>query len=107
MGIKGTRYIHIHTPCPIGWGFDSSKTIEVARLAVQTGMWILYEVEDGKFKRTYTPAELKPVEEYLKMQKRFKHLKEKEIKIIQEHINKAWEELEKLEKSDVNLRDIL
>jgi len=106
MKIKGARYMHIHTPCPTGWGFDSSKTIEVARLAVQTGMWILYEIEDGKFKKTMNP-ELKPVEEYLKMQKRFKHLTEKEIKIIQEHINKTWKELDNLEKSGVNLRTIL
>jgi pyruvate ferredoxin oxidoreductase beta subunit len=106
MTIKGAKYIHIHTPCPTGWGFDSSKTIEVARLAVQTGMWILYEIEDGKFKKTMNP-ELKPVDEYLKMQKRFKHLKEKEIKIIQDHINVSWKELDNLEKSGVNLRTIL
>jgi len=106
MSIKGTRYIHIHTPCPIGWGFDSSKTIEVARLAVQTGMWVLYEIEDGKFKKTMNP-ELKPVDEYLKMQKRFKHLKEKEIKIIQDHLHATWKELDNLEKSGVNLRTIL
>jgi pyruvate ferredoxin oxidoreductase beta subunit len=106
MKIKGTKYIHIHTPCPIGWGFDSPKTIEVARLAVQTGMWILYEIEDGKFKKTMKP-ELKPIEEYLKMQGRFKHLKEKEIKIIQDHIHATWKELDNLEKSGVNLRTIL
>ena len=107
MSIKGARYIHIHTPCPVGWGFDSSKTIEVGRLAVQTGMWILFEIEDGKFKKTYVPAELKSIEEYLKMQNRFKHLKENEIKIIQDHINQTWKELDVLEKSGVNLRTIL
>ena len=107
MKIKGARYIHIHAPCPVGWGFDSSKTIEVARLAVQTGMWVLYEIENGKFRITHIPAELKPVEEYLKMRKRFKHLKEEEIKPIQEHIDKTWKELNKLEKSGINLKDIL
>ena len=106
MSIRGTRYIHIHTPCPIGWGFDSSKTIEIARLAVHTGMWILYEIENGKFKKTMNP-ELKPVEEYLRMQNRFKHLTEKEIKIIQDHIHATWKELDNLEKSGVNLRNIL
>jgi pyruvate ferredoxin oxidoreductase beta subunit len=106
MTVKGTKYIHIHSPCPIGWGFDSSKTIEVARLAVQTGMWILYEIEDGKFKKTMN-SELEPIEDYLKMQGRFKHLKEKEIKIIQDHIKATWRELENLEKSGVNLRTIL
>jgi len=106
MKVKGARYLHIHTPCPVGWGFDSSKTIEVARLAVETGMWILYEIEDGKFKKTVNPK-LKPVGEYLKMQKRFKHLKEKETKVIQDRINAAWKELNNLEKSGVNLRTIL
>ena len=106
MTVKGATYIHIHTPCPTGWRFDSSKTIEIARLAVQTGMWILYEIEDGKFKKTMNP-ELKPIEEYLKMQGRFKHLKETEIRIIQNHINNSWKELDNLEKSGVNLRTIL
>jgi len=107
MKIKGTKYIHIHTPCPVGWVFDSSKTIEIARLAVQTGMWMLYEIEDGNFRKTLDIAELKPVENYLKTQKRFEHLKENDIKIIQEHISQTWKELDKLEKSGVNLRTIL
>jgi len=106
MKVKGTRYLHIHTPCPVGWGFDSSETIQIAKLAVQTGMWMLYEIEDGKFKMTMKP-ELKPVDEYLKMQKRFKHLKDDTIKIIQDHIDKTWKELDNLEKSGVNLRTIL
>jgi pyruvate ferredoxin oxidoreductase beta subunit len=106
MQVKGARYIHIHAPCPIGWAFDSSMTIQVAKLAVQTGMWVLYEVEDGIFKRTMTP-ELKPIDEYLKLQGRFKHLKPETIKIIQERINASWKEMENLEKCGVNLRVIL
>jgi pyruvate ferredoxin oxidoreductase beta subunit len=106
MQVKGARYIHIHAPCPIGWAFDSSMTIQVAKLAVQTGMWVLYEVEDGIFKRTMTP-ELKPIDEYLKLQGRFKHLKPETIKIIQERINASWKEMENLEKCGVNLRTIL
>jgi len=106
MKVKGARYIHIHSPCPIGWRFDSSMTIQVAKLAVQTGMWVLFEVEDGIFKRTMTP-ELKLVGEYLKLQGRFKHLKDETIKIIQDHINASWKEMDNLEKSGVNLRTIL
>jgi len=106
MQVKGTRYIHIHSPCPIGWRFDSSLTIQVAKLAVQTGMWVLFEVEEGIFKRTMIP-ELKPVDEYLKLQERFKHLKDETIKIIQDHINASWKEMDNLEKSGVNLRTIL
>lgn len=106
MRVKGARYLHIHAPCPTGWGTDSSKTIEAARLAVQTGMWILYEIENGKFKKTMSP-DLKPVEEYLKIQSRFKHLKENDIKTIQDRINATWKELDRLEKSGINLRTIL
>jgi pyruvate ferredoxin oxidoreductase beta subunit len=106
MQVKGARYIHIHAPCPIGWAFDSAMTIQVAKLAVQTGMWVLYEIEDGVFKRTMTP-ELKPIDEYLKLQGRFKHLKPETIKIIQERINASWKEMENLEKCGVNLRTIL
>lgn len=106
MQVKGARYIHIHSPCPIGWRFDSSQTIKISKLAVQTGMWVLYEVEDGIFKRTMIP-ELKPMDEYLKLQGRFKHLKDETIKIIQDHINASWKEMDNFEKSGVNLRTIL
>jgi len=106
MQVKGARYLHIHAPCPIGWAFDSAMTIQVAKLAVQTGMWVLYKVEDGTFKRTMTP-ELNPVDEYIKLQGRFKHLKPETIKTIQERINASWKEMENLEKCGVNLRTIL
>ena len=106
MEVKGARYLHIHCPCPIGWRFDSSLTIQVAKLAVQTGMWVLYEVEDGIFKRSMMP-ELKPIQEYLKLQGRFSHLKPETIKIIQDHINASWKEMDNLEKSGVNLRTLL
>ncbi|MDI3539532.1 MAG: pyruvate ferredoxin oxidoreductase beta subunit [Methanolobus sp.] len=73
--IEGPTYIHCHAPCTTGWGFDTSKTVEVARMAVQTGLWPLYEVEDGKVTKVRKiGANKKPVEEYLKMQRRFKHL---------------------------------
>jgi pyruvate ferredoxin oxidoreductase beta subunit len=87
MIIHGPRYIHIHTPCPVGWGFDSSETVEIGRLAVQTGMWQLYEIEHGK-KQMTVEVEKKPVKEYLSRQKRFKHLTEKEIEDIQKNLMK-------------------
>lgn len=67
--IKGPAYIHLHQPCTTGWGFASEKTIEMGRLAVETGSWILYEVENGEFNITYRPDERKPVKEYLAPQK--------------------------------------
>ena len=73
---RGFKYIHVHTPCPTGWRFPENKTVEVGRLAVETGMWRLYEIENGAGKRlTYRPQPRKPVTEYLKVQGRFSHLK--------------------------------
>jgi pyruvate ferredoxin oxidoreductase beta subunit len=88
MEIRGPRYIHVHAPCPYGWGFPEDKTIEVARLAVQTGCWILYEIENGRLNVTLKVAKRKTVKEYLMIQKRFKHLTEEEIAKIQELVDK-------------------
>ena len=91
--IDGPAYIHVNQPCTTGWGYDSSKTIEMGRLSVETGSWILYEIENGEFKVTYRPTERKPVEEYLKPQKRFKHLDDAEIEKIQEFVDNECMEL--------------
>ena len=80
---KGFKYIHILTPCPTGWRFPENKTIEVGRLAVETGLWKLFEVVNGKRRLTYKPRERIPVSEYLKLQGRFRNLKEDEIASIQ------------------------
>jgi pyruvate ferredoxin oxidoreductase beta subunit len=70
----GPTYVHVHSPCTTGWGFDTSKTVEVARLAVETAMWPMYEIENGRVTKVHKIKEQKPVEDYLKMQRRFKHL---------------------------------
>lgn len=84
---KQPSYLHIHVPCPVGWGYDSSKTVEIAKRAVETGCWNLYEIEDGKTNFTFKPKERKPVSEYLKGQKRFKHLTDEDIAQIQKHVD--------------------
>ncbi len=91
--VDGPAYIHLNQPCTTGWGYDPSKTIEIGRLAVETGFWVLYEIEDGEFNVTYRPAERKPVKEYLKPQKRFKHLDDEHIAKIQEYVDAQCEEL--------------
>lgn len=91
--IDGPAYIHLNQPCTTGWGYDSSKTIEMGRLAVETGAWILYEIENGEFNITYRPAERKPVAEYLKPQKRFRHLDDEHIEKIQEFVDNECAEL--------------
>ncbi|MGO9388394.1 MAG: pyruvate synthase subunit PorB [Methanobacterium sp.] len=91
--LNGPAYIHLHQPCTTGWGFNPSKTIEMGRLAVDTGSWILYEIIDGKFKVTYRPIVRKPVNEYLDSQKRFKHLQVEEKERIQNYVNEICTEL--------------
>lgn len=92
--IEGFRVILIQSPCPVGWRFDPAKTIEVARSAVQTGIWPLYEIENGStFKLNYKPKELKPITEYLKPQARFRHMTETEINEMQTYTAQRWEEV--------------
>ncbi|HDM67094.1 MAG TPA: pyruvate synthase subunit beta [Thermoplasmatales archaeon] len=101
--IRGPKYIEILTPCPPGWRFDMSQTVEMGKLAVETGAWALYEVENdivtfnGRSKLILEgKVERKPVEDWLKRQGRFRHLfvpkrDEERIKAIEEHIDKLWE----------------
>jgi pyruvate ferredoxin oxidoreductase beta subunit len=93
-----TRYVHILCPCAPGWRFDVSRTVEIGKLAVRTGMWALYEIEDGKFRLTgpskglIDPAKRKPLKEYVKLQGRFAHLTDEGINEIQKRINDQWEQ---------------
>jgi pyruvate ferredoxin oxidoreductase beta subunit len=74
MGIRGARYIHIHVTCPLGWGSAPEDTILVARMAVESGLFPLFEARDGEVV-SHVPIRRKvPVTEYLKLQKRFAHL---------------------------------
>jgi len=91
--VDGPAYIHLQQPCTTGWGYSPSKTIELGRLAVETGSWILYEIEDGEFKVTYRPIQRKLVNEYLDAQKRFKHLTDMEKEMIQSHVDAICIEL--------------
>lgn len=94
----GPSLLHIHTPCPTGWRFDPAKSVELARAAVQTGCWILYEYEDGKVTINYKPKELKPVEEYIKPQGRFKGLSKEQRLELQTYVTNYYEKyIKKLE----------
>jgi pyruvate ferredoxin oxidoreductase beta subunit len=96
MDIQGPSYIQILSPCPTGWRCPTDDAIAVGRLAVQTGMFPLYEVENGRYKLNYNPETLKPVADYLKTQGRFRHLTENDIQRIQERVNKEWSRLKDL-----------
>ena len=74
MEIHGARYIHIHVPCPLGWGSRPSDTLKVARLAVESGLFPLFEAEHGEITASLPLRQKTPVEAYLKLQRRFSHL---------------------------------
>lgn len=102
MTIKGLRYIHLLSPCPPGWRFPAEKTVEVGRLAVTTGAWILYEWMEGKYTLTGPSKGLtdinrrKPLKEYLIMQGRFSRLSEEEAKRLQEDIDLQWKRFNRM-----------
>jgi pyruvate ferredoxin oxidoreductase beta subunit len=83
----GFRYIHTLCSCPTGWRIPEKSAIEIARLAVECGMWLLYEIEQGEFKITYKPKKRKQVREYLSRQGRFDHLNANEVEIIQSEVD--------------------
>ncbi len=99
--IKGTKYLHILSPCPPGWGFPPKDTIKIGRLAVQTGFWPMYEVINGKYflskdsQKYLDPSKRKPIEDYLKTQKRFDKITREEIKNYKQYIDDQWTEIRK------------
>lgn len=78
MNMSGSRYIHVLVTCPLGWGSATNHTILLARLAVESGLFPLFEAEDGAVVRTQKIRKKVPVEDYLKLQKRFAHLFKKD-----------------------------
>lgn len=95
--IPGPKFIHIYAPCPTGWRSDPSVTIELCRLAVDSCVFPLYEIENGVYKVYKKPKNKVPVKDYLKLQGRFRHLPEEEVERIQESVDREWELLLKKE----------
>ena len=99
--IQGSKYFHILSPCPPGWGYNPKDTILIGRLAIQTGFWILYEVENGVLKlskpssRYLDPSKRKPIEEYLKTQKRFSKMTQQVIEVYKTYIDDMWAEIKR------------
>ena len=87
----------VFSPCPRGWGYPTEDLQLIEKLAIDTCFWPVYEVENGVYKITYKPIKKLPVEEFLKTQKRFKHLFKEEnkhlIDELQKEIDAKWEYL--------------
>lgn len=94
--IEGFRYIHVLAPCTTGWRFPPEKTIRVAKMSVLTGFWILFEAERGMIrltgpsKRLKDPSKREPIDEFLKLQERFKGITPEQKKALQEWIDFQW-----------------
>ena len=97
---EGPAFLNILSPCPRGWRYEAEDLAQICKLAVDTCVWPLYEVEDGIWKLTYRPAKKLPVEEFLSKQGRFSHMFKKEnswmIEETQAYIDRQWEKLLKL-----------
>ena len=94
----GMRYIHISTPCPPGWTFPTKDTMKIGRLAIETGMIVLYEIEHDKFALTGRSkkiaegkGKLKPLDTYLKAQGRFSKTSREHLDELQNWVNSRWE----------------
>ena len=91
---EGPTFIAAFSPCPRGWGYPTEDLAEIEKLAVNTCFWPLYEVENGVYKVNYKPANKLPVSEFLKTQKRFRHMfkpgNEWMIEQMQAEIDKKW-----------------
>jgi len=105
--MKGTKYLHILVPCPPGWRTDPEMSIELGRLAVQTGVWGLFEIENGVFSLSVPSKPLlekprrKPVQLYLEKQGRFRHLTEQAVSQIQLGVDEGWEYYRKINQTKI------
>jgi len=101
LEIDGPTFINVIQPCRLGWGYAPEDTVTLGRLAVETCLWPVYEVVNGKYKINVKPKEKKPITEYLKLQSRFKHLfkpeNESVIVEIQKNIDAHWAWLQMME----------
>ena len=98
---EGPAFLNVFSPCPRGWGYKTDDLMVINKLAMETCYWPMYEVIDGKYKINYKPKQKKPIEEFLKPQKRFKHMfkpgNEWMIEEFQKEVDARWEALLKLE----------
>lgn len=99
IAVNGPSFINLISPCQRSWGFDPAQTIQIAKLAVETNYWPLYEIDHGKFTLNYIPKEYVPLTAWFKTQKRFKHLLKPEnaslIESIQIHTDLEFARLQK------------
>jgi pyruvate ferredoxin oxidoreductase beta subunit len=92
----GPAYLHILSPCPTGWKMDTRYAVQISKTAVDTRVFPLYEVVDGQYILGKHKKKIEPIEEYLKLQGRFKHLNEAQVQEVKEQTYLHFHELELL-----------
>jgi pyruvate ferredoxin oxidoreductase beta subunit len=97
LAAEGPAFLNVLSTCQRGWGFDPSQAVSLARLAVESCYWPLYEVEHGQYRLNYLPEEKMDIIDWLRLQKRFAHLFEEKNKHIlseiQAGVDRAWDQL--------------
>jgi 2-oxoisovalerate ferredoxin oxidoreductase beta subunit len=96
--LTGSRFLHTFAPCPPGWKYSSEESIELGRLATDSGIFPLFEVENGRYRITRKGGALKPVDEYVRAQGRFRHFTPEDVQALQTEVRLAWEHLLRMEK---------
>jgi pyruvate ferredoxin oxidoreductase beta subunit len=98
--IEGPAFLNVLCLCPTEWKYEEAKGVELSKIATDTCVWPLYEVENGKYKINYKPKEKKPILEWIKPQGRFRHLFKEEyawvLEEFQKKVDEEWEELNRL-----------
>jgi pyruvate ferredoxin oxidoreductase beta subunit len=94
---EGPAFVNVLAPCPRGWQYDSADLALICKLAVETCVWPLYEIDHGQWRLTYEPKQKLPVEEFMKLQGRFRHCFQKgnewTIQEAQKYVDEKWEAL--------------
>lgn len=93
---NGLAYIHIYNSCATGWGYESERSIEIARKGVQSRVMPIYEFENGKYTLNIDVKNPLPLKDYLSSMKKYKHVSEEQIAELQKHIDEKWVNLKKL-----------
>ena len=99
--MEGAAYLHILSVCPTGWRSAPELSIKLGRLAAETGVFPLYEVEHGKYKLNIDFPQLRPLKEYTKLQGRFRHLTDEKLQEIETRVHREYEQLREKAKKGV------
>jgi pyruvate ferredoxin oxidoreductase beta subunit len=93
---QGTSFLHILAPCPTGWGVETNQTLQIARAAVDCGLWVLAEYADGQYHLNATPKKPDTVAQFLRAQGRFAHVRPEDVEALERRRDRRWAWLQKL-----------